>query len=65
MAPIDADESLVMNIGPTTNFHHSGGMNAAFVDGSVRFLKANILAVVRRALLSISGNDEKVAQGWE
>ena len=65
MAPIDADESLVMNIGPTTKFHHSGGMNAAFVDGSVRFLKANISAVVRHALLSISGNDDKVAQGWE
>jgi prepilin-type processing-associated H-X9-DG protein len=65
MAPIDADESLVMNIGPTTKFHHSGGMNAAFVDGSVRFLKANISAVVRRAFLSVSGNDEKVAQGWE
>jgi prepilin-type processing-associated H-X9-DG protein len=65
MAPIDADESLVMNIGPTTRLHHAGGMNAVFVDGSVRFLKANISAAVRRALLSISGNDDEVAKTWE
>ena len=57
MAPVDADETLVMNLGPTTKLHHVGGMNAAFVDGSVRFLKASTPARVRRALMSISGND--------
>ena len=57
MAPVDADESLVMSLGPTTKLHHAGGMNAGFVDGSVRFLKANIPAMVRRALMSISGNE--------
>ena len=40
MAPVDADESLVMSLGPTTKLHHAGGMNACFVDGHVRFLKA-------------------------
>jgi prepilin-type processing-associated H-X9-DG protein len=65
MAPVDADESLVMSIGPTTKLHHVGGMNAAFVDGSVRFLRANTSAAVRRALLSISGNDDDVAKKWE
>ena len=65
MAPIDADESLVMSIGPSTQLHHVGGVNAAFVDGSVRFLKANTTAAVRRALLSISGKDDDVANGWE
>jgi prepilin-type processing-associated H-X9-DG protein len=57
MAPVDADESLVMSLGPTTKLHHAGGTNACFVDGTVRFLKASIRANVRRALLSISGND--------
>ena len=65
MAPFDADESLVMGIGPTTKLHHVGGVNAAFVDGSVRFLKASTPAAVRRALLSISGNDDEVVRRWE
>jgi prepilin-type N-terminal cleavage/methylation domain-containing protein/prepilin-type processing-associated H-X9-DG protein len=58
MAPVDADESLVMSLGPSTKLHHAGGMNACFVDGRVRFLKANTPATVRRALMSISGNDD-------
>jgi prepilin-type processing-associated H-X9-DG protein len=57
MAPVDADETLVMNLGPTTKLHHAGGMNAGFVDGSVRFLKTSTPAMVRRALMSISGNE--------
>jgi prepilin-type processing-associated H-X9-DG protein len=64
MAPMDADESLVMSLGPTTKLHHTGGMNACFVDGSVKFLKANIPTKVRRALMSISGNDNEVAKEW-
>jgi prepilin-type processing-associated H-X9-DG protein len=60
MAPADADEALVLSLRPESNLHHVGGTNASFVDGSVRFLKASIPASVRRALLSISG-DEKVS----
>ncbi len=65
MAPVDADESLVMSLGDTTKFHHPGGMNAAFVDGGVRFLKAKTLLSHRRALISISGNDNKVVEDWQ
>ncbi len=65
MAPVDADESLVMSLGPTTKLHHAGGMNACFVDGAVRFLHASTPAMVRRALMSISGNDNKFANEWE
>ena len=59
MAHADADESLVMSLGPATKLHHAGGMNACFVDGAVRFLKASTPALVRQALMSISGNDNK------
>ncbi len=64
MAPLDADESLVMSLGPTTKLHHAGGTNACFVNGGVMFLKASTRAEVRRALMSISGNDNQVANDW-
>jgi type II secretory pathway pseudopilin PulG len=64
MAPVDADESLVMSLGPATKLHHAGGMNACFVDRTVRFLKAGTPAIVRRALMSISGNDNKATIEW-
>ena len=60
MAPTDADEHLVLSLGPKTKFHHEGGMQAAYVDGSVRFLKADTPARVRQALMSISGNDDDI-----
>ena len=56
--------SLVMILGRTTKLHHAGGMNACFVDGGVRFLKANTPATVRRALMSISGDDDEAAKEW-
>lgn len=58
MAPVDADESLARNLGSETQFHHRGGMNACFVDGSVKFLSASISDEIRRAVISISGNDD-------
>jgi prepilin-type processing-associated H-X9-DG protein len=57
MAPMDADESVVLGFGPATKLNHAGGTNACFVDGSVRFLKATMPAAVRRALVSVAGND--------
>ncbi len=54
MAPVDADESLVMSFGPPTKLHHAGGTIARFVDGHATFLKASTPAMVRRALMSNS-----------
>jgi prepilin-type processing-associated H-X9-DG protein len=64
MTPVDADELLVLSLGPATKLHHTRGTNACFVDGSVKFLKASTPATVRRALMSISGNDNEAAKEW-
>jgi hypothetical protein len=61
MAPVDADEPLFMSLGPAAKMHHPGGMDACFVSGQVTFLKATTPAPVRRALISISGNDDEFA----
>ncbi len=63
MKPVDADEALVLGLGAKTELHHPGGMNALFVDGSVRFLKAEMPAEARRAMVSISGNDDEIGRG--
>jgi prepilin-type processing-associated H-X9-DG protein len=63
MAPVDADAPLVLGLGANTRLHHSGGMNACFVDGRVSFLKVSLPARGRRALMSISGDDE-VSDEW-
>jgi prepilin-type processing-associated H-X9-DG protein len=58
MAPIDADESIVIGINEKSKLNHPGGTNAAFVDGSVRFLRASMPTGLRRALISIAGDDK-------
>jgi prepilin-type processing-associated H-X9-DG protein len=65
MAPLDADESLVMGISPQSKLNHAGGMNALFVDGAVRFIKADIPASQRRAIISIAGNDNDAVRGLD
>jgi hypothetical protein len=39
-------------------------MNACFVDGSVKFLRASNPEMVRKALMTISANDNDVAKEW-
>ena len=58
MSPMDADESLVLGIGPKTKHAHSGGYQALFVDGSVRFLGEQSTAADRLAMISIAGNEQ-------
>lgn len=57
MAPQDADETMVPGSSPDIRLPHTGGTNAAFVDGSVQFLSANMTPAEWRALISIAGND--------
>jgi prepilin-type processing-associated H-X9-DG protein len=58
MSPVDADEQLVLSLGPKSKLAHAGGMNAVFVDGSGQFLPDDLPAADRRALISIAGNDK-------
>ena len=57
MSPKDADESLVLSIGPESKLAHAGGMDAALCDGSIRFLSVAVPAAARRALISVAGGD--------
>ena len=57
MSPFDADEQLVLGIGPKSKLDHHDGMHAAFVDGHVEFLPADLPADQRRAPISIAGHD--------
>lgn len=66
MSPVDADEELVLGIGaPKPRSSHIGGMNAAFVDGSVQFLSDDAQTDKLRALISIDGGGSKVVEGAE
>jgi prepilin-type processing-associated H-X9-DG protein len=65
MAPIDANESYVMGISPRSKLNHAGGLNAAFLDGSVQFLKATLPDAQRRALITVAGNDNKAANAQD
>jgi prepilin-type N-terminal cleavage/methylation domain-containing protein/prepilin-type processing-associated H-X9-DG protein len=58
MAPQDADEALVLSLGPNTKLPHGDGFMAAFVDGSVPFLPADTSAAKRRAMISIDGSQK-------
>ena len=63
MAPVDADEAMVMSLGAAAKPPHAGGRNACFVDGSARGLKADTPAEFLRALMSISGGED-IPQDW-
>ena len=62
MAPVHVVESMVMRVGPNRRLSHAGGMNVCFVAGNVGFLKADTPVEVRRAMITISGNDDEVAR---
>ena len=51
MAPSDADEALLQSLFPKGKHSHTGGMHAACVDGSVRFINQNLSPDVLRAII--------------
>ncbi len=59
MSPQDADETLILSIGPDSKLahHHQKVMMAVFADGKVKPLKATLPADKRRAIISINGGE--------
>ena len=57
MSPNDADESMILEVAPTSKLAHTGGIHVLFADGSVRFLNDTVSADIRRALISVAGNE--------
>ncbi|HEY2411513.1 MAG TPA: DUF1559 domain-containing protein [Pirellulaceae bacterium] len=62
MSPQDATEEMILNREADGEFPHPGGSQAAFVDGSVRYLSGNVPADVLQAMISIDGGDDVVAR---
>jgi type II secretory pathway pseudopilin PulG len=62
MSPQDASESAILGAMASKHPPHPSGAQAACVDGSIRFLPAKIKHETLRALISIAGNDDAVAQ---
>jgi len=57
MSPNDADGALILGISANSTLDHTGGTQAAFCDGSVRFLSADMPVAKRRAVISIAGGE--------
>ena len=57
MSPQDADEQAVLRISEHDEVAHTGGVQAALADGSVRFLSATMNPETRRAVISINGEE--------
>lgn len=57
MSPLDADESLVLSIGPDSKMSHSSGGHALLGNGDVRFIPSDLAPDVRRALMSAAGGE--------
>jgi prepilin-type processing-associated H-X9-DG protein len=62
MSPNDATEEMIVNREADADFSHPGGSMAAFVDGSVRYLHATIPGEVLKAMISIDGKDDEIAE---
>jgi prepilin-type N-terminal cleavage/methylation domain-containing protein/prepilin-type processing-associated H-X9-DG protein len=59
---LDLETALIVQGGPTyaaltARSYHSGGVNALFGDGSIRFVKSSVSGVVWRAVGSIRGGE--------
>jgi len=57
MTPWDGEPSEFLRAAPYSRPPHGGGSNAAFLDGSVRFLDADTPAEVRRAFATIADGE--------
>jgi type II secretory pathway pseudopilin PulG len=62
MSPKDIGEGWIVNLRTVEGLSHPGGMQAVRVDGSVRFVSSEASPAALRALVSIDGDDDDIAQ---
>lgn len=61
MSPTDSVDLAYLQAKTGAALPHSGGVEAAFVSGEVRFLSANLKPETIRAMITIDGNDDAIA----
>jgi len=64
MSPTDATEEMIVGRDPQSKFVHPQGTMAVFLDGHTALLRKNTPPEVLRALISINGNDNKIAENY-
>ncbi len=57
MSPQDADEQMFLSLRQSDGLAHTGGVQAAMADGSVRFVSTTTAGETWQALISISGKE--------
>ena len=62
MSPTDASEQWIVNLGAVSALPHPGGVQAVCVGGDVLFLASTSEAATLRALITIDGDDDALAQ---
>jgi hypothetical protein len=62
ISPYDADEDIVLGlVGSNASTTHLGGLSALFFDGGVEIVPNETTTDELRAMISIAGNDDRVA----
>ena len=62
MSPTDSVDLDFLKEKASTKFSHFGGFQAAFVDGRISFLRADMKPETMRALITIDGKDNAIAE---
>jgi prepilin-type N-terminal cleavage/methylation domain-containing protein len=62
MSPQDANEESFLDYRSSSKLPHRGGVSGLVADSTVRFLSVKLETAVLRALGTINGNDDKLAQ---
>jgi len=57
MSPADADPASFVSLSMQSTAAHSGGGNAVFADGSIRFLSRNMTKEIREAMVTTDGGE--------
>ncbi len=62
MSPTDASEPVALSFAAAKRPSHPGGTQGLFADGTVNFLQKSTKLAALRAMISIAGDDDQVAQ---